>query len=96
MQKLKLSRKETLRREAARTKENVDKELFFQNLKLRDKLREARLDAGMTQAEAARHFGRDQSFISKIENGIQFATYVEVERLLAIYRKSLSTFGRDD
>jgi transcriptional regulator with XRE-family HTH domain len=56
------------------------------------RLREARTVSLLSQAEVAQKFGRDQSFISKIENGKQRATFVEVERLASIYGKTLAEF----
>ncbi len=40
-------------------------------------LKKARLDAGVTQSELARHLGKPQSFISKCESGERRVDVVE-------------------
>lgn len=37
--------------------------------RLRERLREARVSAGLTQVEAAKHLGKSQQFISRSEAG---------------------------
>ncbi len=51
--------------------------------------------SGLNQAEVAQQFGRDQSFVSKIEHGQQSATFVQVEKLASIYGQTLAEFWGD-
>ena len=76
----------------ARKKRRLKDALYSRNEKLREKLIEERHLVGMSQAQVARRFGRDQSFISRIENGTRMATFVEVERLLRIYDQTIEEF----
>ena len=48
-------------------------------------LRLARLKAGMTQVEAGRAFGRQQSFIAKCESGERRVDIVELKEFARIY-----------
>jgi len=57
------------------------------------RLRQARLDAKLTQAQVARMLSRPQSFISKIESGERRVDFVELEYLARTYRKPLSFFA---
>jgi transcriptional regulator with XRE-family HTH domain len=63
-----------------------------QNQALGERLRQARESAQMTQTQAASHVGRDQTFITRIESGLQQATFVEVEQLAQAYGKPLTYF----
>ena len=56
------------------------------------RLKAARLDAGLTQAEAARALGRPQSFLSKCESGERRLDVIELEELARVYRKPLTWF----
>ena len=58
------------------------------------RLREARLRAGLTQAEVARRVQKPQSHLSKIEAGERRVDVVELQALAAIYRRPLSWFLR--
>lgn len=49
-------------------------------------LRKARKEAGLTQVEAARAFGKTQSFISKIERGEIRIDPIELQRFAKLYR----------
>lgn len=49
------------------------------------RLREARLQAGLTQEEAARRLGKPQSFMSKCESGERRLDFVEVLALAELY-----------
>ena len=46
--------------------------------KLADKLREVRLQMGMTQAEMARHLGTDSGSISRCEQGIREPSLLDI------------------
>ena len=53
--------------------------------RFRERLREAREEAGLSQMEVARTLGHGQAFVSKIES-------VELEELAELYGKSLNYF----
>ena len=60
--------------------------------RFRQKLRRAREEAQITQAEAARLLGKPQSFVSKLESGERRVDFVELQVLAHIYGKPLSYF----
>jgi transcriptional regulator with XRE-family HTH domain len=55
-------------------------------------LRKARVDAGLSQAEAARRLGRHQSFVSKCEAGERRVDVVELIDFCNLYGISVTTF----
>ena len=59
------------------------------------RIRQARLDAKLTQEEVARSLGRPQSFISKVESGERRLDFVELQVLARVYQKQLSYFQVD-
>jgi len=59
----------------------------------REKLQKARLEADLTQIEAAKKLGKPQSFISKCESGERRVDVVELRRFATIYAKPLKYFG---
>jgi transcriptional regulator with XRE-family HTH domain len=73
-------------------KDFINDALRSRNDLLCEKLRDARRLSQLTQAEVAHRFGRDQTFISKIESGIREVSFVEVERLIRIYNIDLGNF----
>jgi transcriptional regulator with XRE-family HTH domain len=56
------------------------------------RLRQARQDASLTQAEVGRQIGARQSFVSKVESGERRLDPVELARLAAVYGKPLGWF----
>ncbi len=56
------------------------------------RLREARVDAGLTQMEVARALRKPQSFVSKCESGERRVDVVELERFAGVYSKPLAYF----
>ena len=60
------------------------------------KLRQARLDAGLTQAQVAQILGKPQSFVSKCEIGERRVDFVELEAFARIYGKPLSFFSSEN
>ena len=62
------------------------------NQRLRVKLKETRMEAGLTQAEVARMIGRPQSFISKVEMRERRIDFLELQVLAKIYGKSPSYY----
>jgi transcriptional regulator with XRE-family HTH domain len=59
------------------------------------RLRSARLQSGITQAEAAKRLGRPQSFISKCESGERRVDFVEAEMFATIYGRTVDFFRTD-
>jgi transcriptional regulator with XRE-family HTH domain len=57
-----------------------------------EKLRNARLEAGLTQLEVAKRLKRPQSHISNIESGQQRVDIIELQRFAKIYKKDISYF----
>ena len=60
--------------------------------KLTQKLRAARLEAGLTQVEAGRRLKRPQAYLSKIERGERGVDAVELAEFGRVYGKSLDYF----
>lgn len=59
------------------------------------KIRQARLDAKLTQEQVARLLGKPQSFVSKVESGERRLDFIELQVLARIFRKRLSYFQGD-
>jgi len=57
-----------------------------------DRLKQARLQASLTQAEVAIRLQKPQSYVSKIESGERRVDIVELDELRRVYRKSLDFF----
>ncbi len=57
-----------------------------------EKLRQARLDAGLTQDEVADKLNRPQSYVSKCEAGEQRIDILELKKFAELYKKDLSYF----
>lgn len=56
------------------------------------RLRLARTEAGLTQAEVAQKLGCTQSWISKVENGELRVEAIWLNRLAKLYKKEMSYF----
>ena len=56
------------------------------------RLRTARMDAGLTQAEVAEKLSASQSWVSKIELGELRVDVISLNRLAKLYRKSVNYF----
>jgi transcriptional regulator with XRE-family HTH domain len=56
------------------------------------KLKQARVEAGLTQVQVADRIKRPQSFVSKIESGERWIDLVELSELARVYRKPLDFF----
>lgn len=57
-----------------------------------ERLRQARLDAGLTQIELAAHLGRPQTWVSKCELGERCVDFVELEDIAEACGKPLAFF----
>src|SRR4030067_209586 len=57
-----------------------------------EKLRQARLEAGLTQLEVAQRLGKPQSYISKCESGERRVDFIELLEFARLYRKSPDFF----
>lgn len=69
----------------SRTSRNDDRQLSA----LRDILRDARIAAGLTQAQLAQDLGAGQSFVSKYESGERRLDLAEVRRIAIALNSSL-------
>lgn len=56
------------------------------------RLRQARIEAGLSQSEAARRLGKPQSFLSKCESGERRVDAVELKNFARLYGKSVTFF----
>lgn len=54
--------------------------------KLLQKLKQARIKAGLSQAEVAARLDKHQSYISKIESGERRLDIIETKKIAAIYK----------
>ncbi|MBI5005166.1 MAG: helix-turn-helix transcriptional regulator [Candidatus Lloydbacteria bacterium] len=60
--------------------------------KLIQRLRQARLEAGLTQVEAGKKLKKPQAYISKIERGERRLDAIELDELAKLYSKPLDYF----
>jgi transcriptional regulator with XRE-family HTH domain len=58
------------------------------------RLKEARRQAGLTQARAAAALRRPQSFVSKCESGERRIDVIELDDFARLYRKAIQFFLR--
>ena len=57
-----------------------------------ERLRKVRLQAGLTQVQAAQKLKKPQSYVSKIERGERRLDVVELQQFLKVYKKGLGDF----
>ena len=57
-----------------------------------DRLKKARLEAGLTQVEVAKKLGRPQSHVSNVESGQQRVDVIELKRFAKLYGKDTNYF----
>lgn len=57
-----------------------------------ERLRQARLDSGLSQAEVAELLGVSQSLVSRSESGDRRIDIIELQAFAEVYRKPLSFF----
>ena len=56
------------------------------------RLKQARVEAALTQVEVAKKLERPQSFVSKVESGERRVDVVELNELAKLYRRPLDFF----
>jgi len=57
-----------------------------------EKLRKARLEAGLRQIDVAKKLKRTQSYVSRVEVGEQRLDILELKRFANLYKKDLDYF----
>ena len=57
-----------------------------------EKLRKARIQAGLTQVQVSKKLKRPQSYVSKAEAGEQRLDIVEIKKFAELYKKDISYF----
>ena len=62
------------------------------NKNLLEKLRSARLEAGLTQIQASNKLKKPQSYLSKIERGERKIEAIELADFAKIYNKDINYF----
>jgi len=60
--------------------------------RLVEKLKQARLDVGLSQQSVAEKLNKPQSYISKVESGERRLDVIEVKALAKVYMKKLEDF----
>jgi len=60
--------------------------------KIVERLKSARLEAGLGQVEVAEKLGRTQSYISKIESGQRRFDVLQLKEFAKLYKKDISYF----
>ena len=70
-----------------------DKDIYTKDHKyLVEKLKKARLDAGLDQKAVGEILGRTQSYVSKIESGQRRIDIFQLKEFARIYKKDLDYF----
>ena len=57
-----------------------------------ERLKKARIEAGLAQQEVADKLSKPQSYISKIESGERRLDVAEIKKFAVIYKKDISFF----
>lgn len=57
-----------------------------------ERLKAARIEAGLAQQEVADKLGKPQSYVSKIESGERRLDVAEIKKFATIYKKGISFF----
>lgn len=56
------------------------------------KLRQARIDSGLTQAQVAKALKKPQSFVSKCESGERRVDFTELQGFARLYKRAVGFF----
>lgn len=59
-----------------------------------ERLKKARMEANLTQVEAAKKLKRPQSYISKAEAGEQRLDIIEIKKFANLYKKDIGYFAK--
>jgi len=71
----------------------MSKSIFTKDYKeIINRLKQARIDAGLSQQAVAAQLGKPQSYVSKIESGERRLDVVEIKKFAEIYKKDISYF----
>ncbi len=71
----------------------MSKSIFTKDYKeIINRLKRARIDAGLSQQAVADKLGKPQSYVSKIESGERRLDVAEVKKFAEIYKKEVSYF----
>lgn len=71
----------------------MDKSIHSKEYKVvLERMRKARLEAGLTQMEVAKKLGHHQSYVSKIESGERRVDVIELNKFAKLYGKSVNYF----
>jgi len=62
--------------------------------KIVERLKQARLEAGLGQIEVAEKLGRTQSYVSKIESGQRRFDVLQLKEFAKLYKNSLDFFSK--
>jgi len=60
--------------------------------KLVQKLKQARIESGLTQIDVAKKINRPQSYVSKVEAGEQRIDVLELKKFAGLYKKDINFF----
>ncbi|KKQ91233.1 MAG: transcriptional regulator [Candidatus Woesebacteria bacterium GW2011_GWB1_39_10] len=60
--------------------------------KIVERLKTARIEAGLDQVEVAKKLGRTQSYVSKIESGQRRFDVLQLKEFAKVYKKNLDFF----
>ena len=71
----------------------MSKSIFTKDYKeIINRLKQARIDAGLSQQAVADKLGKPQSYLSKIESGERRLDVAELKKLSEVYKKPVSYF----
>ncbi|PIP29119.1 hypothetical protein CO134_03925 [Candidatus Kuenenbacteria bacterium CG_4_9_14_3_um_filter_39_14] len=71
----------------------MSKSIYTKNYKeIINRLKQARIDVGLSQQAVTDKLGKPQSYLSKIESGERRLDVAELKKLSEIYKKSVSYF----
>jgi transcriptional regulator with XRE-family HTH domain len=71
----------------------MNKSIYTKDYKeIIDRLKKARIDAGLSQQAVADKLEKPQSYISKIESGERRLDIAEMKRFVTIYKKPINYF----